>query len=369
MSGVLGSTPAPVNSASIMEQAAKAALSPHRSETLGPFLLGWITDIILFGVMVHQAALWAQNFKVERMFIKVIILWTLTVATATTAWAIWYLWSTFVTHFGEYYQFSQTRNLSFYGLLDVATIFPIQLFYLERAYRLNHEKLWIPLLILPMMITAAVGGIGTFVLGYGLRSVLELKRVRTWFFVWLGTTAGADILLTGLIVWGLAHSRSGWIKTDRLVNRLIRTSLESQLPCTIIAILFLVYFGVRTDSMVNGYFQVILTKVYTVSILAVLNYRYTLHKALPTTNGDSHQRLPNTLEWSNRHQQDTLPLDKIHIDTVIYEQSYQTGQPPLGINRQRPLGEVSGDSSSSPTGQETSSVTRLRPQQSTTTKG
>lgn len=43
--------------------------------------------------------------------------------------------------------------------------------------------------------------------------------------------------------------------------------MESQLPCTIIAILFLVYFGVRTDSMVNGYFQVILTKVYTVSIL------------------------------------------------------------------------------------------------------
>jgi hypothetical protein len=33
----------------------------------------WITDMILFGVMVHQAALWAQNFKVERMFIKVII--------------------------------------------------------------------------------------------------------------------------------------------------------------------------------------------------------------------------------------------------------------------------------------------------------
>jgi hypothetical protein len=28
--------------------------------------------MILFGVMVHQAALWAQNFKVERMFIKVI---------------------------------------------------------------------------------------------------------------------------------------------------------------------------------------------------------------------------------------------------------------------------------------------------------
>ncbi|KAK1928069.1 hypothetical protein DB88DRAFT_63929 [Papiliotrema laurentii] len=304
-----------------MEEAAKAQLSQHIGRNLGPFLLGWIVDAVLFGVMLHQLVLWFANFHTERLYIKITVLWTALLSVITTGYGLYYVWTAFVSGFGLFAQFTNTKKLSYVGLIDVGTILPVQLFYLERAYRLNRESKWIPLMVLPIMITAAVGGLGTFVLSLTLTSVQQMQKLHVWFYLWLAPTAAADVLLTGLIIYGLCKARTGWTETDRLVNRLIRTSFESQLPGTLVALAFLISFGVQIYSLVNVLFPIILTKVYVVSLLAVLNYRFSLHKPQSANTLDSKQQRHNVYRTSNMPHQNTVQVDELHASVVLSDQT------------------------------------------------
>lgn len=86
---------------------------------------------------------------------------------------------------------------------------------------------------------------------------------------------------------GLWKSRTGWSETDRLVNKLIRrvllrqqssgltwqlilyprTSIETQLPPTLVSIAFLINFSVNWRSTMNIFWELFLPKVYVVCFL------------------------------------------------------------------------------------------------------
>lgn len=48
--------------------------------------------------------------------------------------------------------------------------------------------------------------------------------------VWLAAVLLCDLLITSSIMFGLFRSKTGWSKTDQLVNKLLRLCVESQLP-------------------------------------------------------------------------------------------------------------------------------------------
>lgn len=79
--------------------------------------------------------------------------------------------------------------------------------------------------------------------------------------MFVGATLGADLVITGSIMYGLGKSRTGWGKTDKVINKFlwyvlreingrslirVRISFESQLPPTIV---YASYSGSQADAM------------------------------------------------------------------------------------------------------------------------
>lgn len=63
----------------------------------------------------------------------------------------------------------------------------------------------------------------------------------------------ADMIVTGCIVWGLVRSRTGWGHTDsvstwldrakyQIISRLVRMTLEAQIPPVIIAVMIMIAY-------------------------------------------------------------------------------------------------------------------------------
>ena len=48
--------------------------------------------------------------------------------------------------------------------------------------------------------------------------------------VYSSTEVTSDIIITGMLFWGLRNSKSGWEQTDRIVGRLMRLMMETQTP-------------------------------------------------------------------------------------------------------------------------------------------
>lgn len=88
-------------------------------------------DCIFFGIMAHQAILWASTFRTERLFIKIVVvcpclrkpptssehplilqLWTVLVSTIRTGYNIWFLWYAFVQNFGIWRHWADSRSTS-----------------------------------------------------------------------------------------------------------------------------------------------------------------------------------------------------------------------------------------------------------------
>ncbi|KAK1920804.1 hypothetical protein DB88DRAFT_108041 [Papiliotrema laurentii] len=319
-------------------------------------------DCIFFGIMAHQAILWASTFRTERLFIKIVVLWTVLVSTIRTGYNIWFLWYAFVQNFGIWRHWADSRKFMWEAVMDILIIPPVQVFYLERAYRLNRERKWIPMVILPIIALAIAGAIRTCVIQYNSEAQDLGPRLRKALPIWLVPTAVADILLTGLIIFGLVNSRTGWSATDRLVNRLIRTSFESQLPGTVLAIVYVIFYEIHyLNPWASAFWHLVISKVYVVCLLAVLNYRYTLRKVLDGSDLDTRHRT-NSHNLSNRHHQETMQMDKIRVDTVVYEEAHESLEQNPGLNRQRLPDEESGHSSGCVKEDEFSSSTRLHHQ-------
>ncbi|CAK9782952.1 unnamed protein product [Cutaneotrichosporon oleaginosum] len=83
----------------------------------------------------------------------------------------------------------------------------------------------------------------------------------------------ADIVITVGIGCGLLRSRTGWDHTDKIVNRLVRINLESQVPATLMAASFLVVFILKPQSLLNFVWQGIQSKFYLIGLLYTLNSR------------------------------------------------------------------------------------------------
>jgi uncharacterized membrane protein len=79
-----------------------------------------------------------------------------------------------------------------------------------------------------------------------------------------------DLTLTGLISYGLIRSKTGWSGTDKLVNRLLRMAIETQLPGTLVSVAFMVSYGVKTESLLCMLWELVKPKICVVSLLGMI---------------------------------------------------------------------------------------------------
>ncbi|OCF38364.1 hypothetical protein I317_07872 [Kwoniella heveanensis CBS 569] len=225
----------------------------------------------------------------DRKFNKIIVGITTTCSAGVTIFITSCMFELFVYNFGRYTPFATTKLLAYMCLFDIATSTATQLFFAHRAYKLSrHSKILVGIIgvLVLVSICGAVGFVPLYIQS-NAASEVSVRKTRIFIYLWLAAGLGADILITSVIMASLLRSRTGWKSTDKTIMKLLAIIVETQLPPTIIILVFLITFGgFAHENYLDVWPQWVQSKFYTCGLLASLNSRYSLRRAMK--NDSSH---------------------------------------------------------------------------------
>ncbi|WWC92686.1 uncharacterized protein L201_007645 [Kwoniella dendrophila CBS 6074] len=313
---------------SSIEDIAKQQVISNHGSHLSPLILGMGVDALLLGCALNQFFRWWNVSKTEATHIRFLIY----LATFGGIVGTIFTWATtlhmFSYNYGSYSQFIKCDWIAWYGLIDPLTKISIQTFYAERAWRINKRNPWILISIGTCLCGSVTGSVGyAFITRTRTMNDFDTKA-NAFFYLWPGACISADLIITSTIMYGLYKSKSGITQTDRLVKRLMKISLESQIPPTLVALLFFLQFAADSMSSIVQFIAIIHPKVYLVGCLAILNSRQDLRDDRKTSlvhashgsgsNNSSSSSSYGTSSSSSKNLQKLQSSGGITIETETY---------------------------------------------------
>ncbi|KAB5592809.1 hypothetical protein CTheo_3729 [Ceratobasidium theobromae] len=159
-----------------------------------------------------------------------------------------------------------------------------QSFFAWRIIKLTGQKwlgcsLWV--LAFTQLVAGAIGTVGGFV----VKDFARFRELKVPVTVWLGTGTVTDVLITGVLIWYLHTHRTGYSKTDDVITKLIRLTMQTGLIVTIwAAINLFLYLFLPEGNNVYLFFQLPLCKLYTNTLMSTLNARVSLREELTSNS-------------------------------------------------------------------------------------
>ncbi|PPQ99205.1 hypothetical protein CVT26_014128 [Gymnopilus dilepis] len=176
-----------------------------------------------------------------------------------------------------------------------------QLFLSYRTWRLTN--VYVFACLVPLCLASFVGGILCGVKAWVyVKNATAMPLVNTYLSTWLSLEVVADIVITGSLIYALNKSRSGLQELDTVVNRLIRTAIQTGnfrvrvltrrrtesslgLFSGIFAILTLVFYLARQDTELWAFFGLPISRLYTNTLMDSLLCREGLRGIMKPSEG------------------------------------------------------------------------------------
>ncbi|ORY26229.1 hypothetical protein BCR39DRAFT_470528, partial [Naematelia encephala] len=258
--------------------------------SLGCMLVQPIIDSFFGGVLAMQVISYFTYQRKDRLWTKTVVGVVAFINLCITC----YIWAShfstyfsaylFVLNFGRFSPFAETGKLAWFPLLDSINSAVVQSFFAYRAYRLCNNNIVIPIIIMALILTSFGATVAVRVIFASLASLFEASKVKVPELIWLSSIMCADIIITVCILYGLWQSKTGWTHTDKAtkrtttetyqaISKLIRMTLESQVPPTIVAITFMAEFVHTPSSLFGSTLQGIQPKFYAMGLMYALNSR------------------------------------------------------------------------------------------------
>ncbi|KAK7439524.1 hypothetical protein VKT23_017453 [Stygiomarasmius scandens] len=306
------------------------------------------------GIVIVQVYIYYMSFPQDRLWMKasVYILFALdiiqTVAMTSSTWSF------LVSGWGRPEHLHLTEwGFAFIPMICGVCSAGVQLFFAWRIYILASrsvtKKLFLPVifLIVSVSCTQCIASIISSARWTGINDVLRFHLVFPTISIWLAGSAVADVLIAISMIYLLNTARAKTKntpvenihiqRTNHLLARLIRNTIETGAITAGAAILDVVFFLARNDTTLHFFFSVSLSKLYTNTFYASLNARTTFQRdsermasfhaaegyvSSQTTNDLSNERIVSAHQisfgqkttdagegnWQNQKGNDTIPM-------------------------------------------------------------
>ncbi|KAJ7596188.1 hypothetical protein C8J56DRAFT_775207 [Mycena floridula] len=296
-------------------------------------LIGCYSEVFLTGILCCQFVHYMQWYKDDIIRIKLIVfgLGLLSLLKSIQSFAlIWImLILTFTDLDGAILLNYTTWRLTFFrwqsgNPLMVAFIgLYVQAFFCHRLYAIS--KLW--WVVIPVAAIMAFAffsiALATFFITKG-----DGHKIGVWFAAHLGSVFTGDLLLSMSTVFFLLRSKKSVLpQTAGLFTALIRLTLESAAPaavCTLLNLLFSQIYG--SDRIISTAFNMILPKIYAMSMMWTLNKRRSIravHSSRTGTTSSHETSAPRSRFTRGNERQGDMELGAIggvqvrtHMETV-----------------------------------------------------
>ncbi|KAG1874778.1 hypothetical protein DFJ58DRAFT_758721 [Suillus subalutaceus] len=239
--------------------------------TFGALLIGVVVSATLYGVtcvqtwyyFTHFSDPWYNKLLVGAMFLSDSIHQILVTHAMYT-----YL----VTDFGsvsEIFVWSLCVEVLFNGF----TGFMVQSFLTMRVYRLSNKNVIATASVLSLVIAEFILVITYFAKAVTYTTFNQLPQIKPLSMSVNAVAAAGDILITIFLCIFLQQSRTGFRRSDTLINKLMLFSINTGLLTTVCAVMSLISITVWPDSFIYIAFYFCMGRFYCNSLLATLNAR------------------------------------------------------------------------------------------------
>ncbi|KAI0694296.1 hypothetical protein C8T65DRAFT_744411 [Cerioporus squamosus] len=180
-----------------------------------------------------------------------------------------------------------SRSLQTLSLAAGLVVVTAHSFYVRRAYLLGPRWRWL-LAVAVVLIVAELGfSAAASAKAYMLITIEDFSKAIWLISTACGMTAFADLFLCTMFIDALHRSRTGFRKTDTLINTLILYAVGTGLLNSLLILLSFIFSIVYPKNEIYAGIDMAGTKLYSNMLLVALNSRKTLYEARPSAASTS----------------------------------------------------------------------------------
>ncbi|KAK0489890.1 hypothetical protein EDD18DRAFT_1187348 [Armillaria luteobubalina] len=277
--------------------------------TLGALLVGGLVAMALWGITCVQGyTFFTTNQKDLRAF-KVLIAFLIILDTFDSVLNGHILYTYLVKN---YLNPLAIYVPTWYVVLHVAITsisdFIIRSMFARRVYRLSSGNKAITLWIAAVSAMDLVCGIVITAKAFGISSYLQLDTLSALLYLNFAAGTTSDLSVALALCYYLYTSRTGFQRTDSLINILMAYTVNTGLVVAVDAMLGIVTYAAMPHNLIFLGFYLLLSKLYLNSYLASLNARQGLREmsnqpvSIQFTNfAQSSGRFTNASEGEESH--------------------------------------------------------------------
>ncbi|GLB38281.1 putative expressed protein [Lyophyllum shimeji] len=241
--------------------------------SLGAILLGVFFNTFLFGLVSFQYAAYHNTKFDDPRWIRSLVSLLFLLDTFISASIIYLAWIYSVDNFTN----PSALLLPVWPypltvLINTTTAFLVQLFLTYRIYRLKVNKSVCGIIVFFSLSSFVVGmACGAEILR--VPTITDIGEVKRLVTAWLCLEVGVDSLIIGILSHVLARSRTGFHRSETVVNRLIRAAIQTGLLTGLFSVLCLVCFVKFSSTRLYAMFGIPIGRIYTCTLMDTLLVR------------------------------------------------------------------------------------------------
>lgn len=223
-----------------------------------------------------QTYLYYRWYPNDHVILKLLVAAILFLEIADTAVSIIITWAYLVSSWGnDEGLFMAPWSFCVAVMLTGIIAALSQSFFARRVWLLSHSKSMVVMIIILALVQcgSAIAG-SAQVLSINLQNSAKLSTFNL-FAIWLGCSAGCDLLIAGTMVYYLSMKRSQLLtkSQDYIVTRLINFSMQTGVFTAVCAVTTLILSLTSTTTYLKDASFLPLGKLYANALLANLNAR------------------------------------------------------------------------------------------------
>lgn len=264
-----------------MSDSTTASATIALDNTMGVLFVGVLLGMSLWGAGCVQVYYYYNRYSKDELWMKCLVF---------LVWALDTTHQGMITHTAYTYLVTEYGNLSFLAIIVPTLLYEViisalicilvQSFFVLRIWKLSHKNIYITVILMSLVIAEFLSCAIYTEKALKLKTYQNLTKIVNLSRTINVLSAASDVAIAMALIWLLQHSRTGFRRSDNMINRLILFSLNTGLLTSLDAIMSLVTITVFPNTFIYIMFFVTISRLYTNSLMATLNSRKALSGGL-----------------------------------------------------------------------------------------
>uniref|UniRef100_A0A0W0G027 DUF6534 domain-containing protein n=1 Tax=Moniliophthora roreri TaxID=221103 RepID=A0A0W0G027_MONRR len=241
----------------------------------GPLLIGYLLHWGLFGALCMQIYLYYIAFPNDRAMAKALAYGVYILEVIETGLITQSAYAAYGSGFGNPGALLDLQ-LTWLAIPIMGAIvaFVGQMFFAWRIHVLS-KSLYIPFVVLAFSVTSSTAGIvtGIYALEAGKLNRMNSQKETISASLWCGSSALCDLVIAASMTFYLSKIKNGFKRTEAMIRKLIRVTVETGTMTAAIASLCLILFLSFPNTTYYSSISLIIPKTYANTIFVILNSR------------------------------------------------------------------------------------------------